>query len=191
MISPDETIRLLSDYGLWIMAPVAVVEGPIVTVLAAWLASLGHLSLPAVIATAILADLAGDLLLYTVGRCLLPVLPRRFRARVGLRRERLDRLAGHFDTRGASTLLVGKLTHSVGAAVLVSAGMARMPLWPFLGWNLVATVPKSLLFVALGWTIGGAHARIGAWLSTGSVVMVATTLAVGAAVILWRRRAMA
>lgn len=182
MFTPEDALHLITRNGLWVMAPIAVVEGPIVTVVAAWLASLGLLRLPAVIAVAIVADLLGDALLYALGRS----APQRLRARLGLRQDRLARLSQHFDRRGASTLVLGKLTHSAGAAVLVAAGMARMPFGAFLWWNLVATLPKSLAFVALGWSLGGAHARIGEWISTGSLLLLAGLLAVGA--VLWRRR---
>ena len=41
MIGPETLAALIARHGLAIVAPVALVEGPIVTVIAAWLASRG------------------------------------------------------------------------------------------------------------------------------------------------------
>ena len=57
-------------------------------------------------------------------------------------------------------MLLGKVTHSLGALVLVAAGAARMNIWVFLGWNLIATVPKSLLLIWLGLWLGDMSAQV-------------------------------
>lgn len=187
MFTPDAATQLISTYGLWILAPAAVLEGPIVTVVAAWLAQIGLLDLRAVLIMVVVADLIGDVLLYALGRGLLPALPDRLRARLGLGQARLERLATHFSNHGASSLILGKLTHTAGAVVLVAAGMARMRFVPFLLWNTAATLPKSLVFAALGWSLGDAHARIEDWIANASLLLVLAIVPVGL-VWLWRRR---
>jgi len=92
-----------------------------------------------------------------------------------------DAVAAHFDEKGGRTLLLGKMTHSAGAAVLVAAGLARMPALRF-GWiNLVATVPKSLLFVTIGYGFGSAYARIDNWISRASLVLLGLIVLAGVA----------
>lgn len=178
MISPETVTALVGQYGLWVLAPAAVAEGPIVTVIAGWLARIGLLDLRAVFVLVVLADLAGDVVFYGLGRWV-PLMPQRLRLRLGLNETRLDALAGHFHCRGGRSLVFGKLTHSAGALVLVAAGMARMPLGRFVFWNLAATLPKSALFLALGWGLGDAHALIGDWLATGSLVALGLIAALG------------
>lgn len=171
MFGLEAVTALIAKHGLVIVAPIAVLEGPIITVIAAWLASRGLFDLWSVALVVILADLVGDFVLYALGRWGLHRLPSRWLDRFGLHRPRLAALADHFEIKGGRTLLLGKVTHSAGAAVLVAAGLARMPMVRF-GWvNLLATVPKSLLFVALGYGFGSAYARIDNWISRISLVL--------------------
>ena len=171
MFGLEAVIGLMAKHGLAVIAPIAVLEGPIVTVIAAWLASQNLFSLWSVTLVVVVADLVGDLGLYALGRWGLHRLPARWRDRLGLNRARLIGLTRHFRHKGGRTLVIGKLTHSAGAAVLVAAGMARMPLWRFVRVNLLATIPKSLFFVALGYSFGSAYARIDGWIARGSLVV--------------------
>lgn len=171
MLGLETVAALIAKDGLAILAPIAVLEGPIVTVIAAWLASRGLLDVWSVSVVVILADLVGDTIFYALGRWALHRLPVRWRYRLGLSRTRLAQVAGHFRTHGARTLVVGKLTHSAGAAVLVAAGLARMPMLRFVWVNLLATIPKSLFFVALGYAFGSAYSQIDDWIARISLLL--------------------
>ncbi|GGG71270.1 membrane protein [Salipiger pallidus] len=171
MVGLETVTALIAKDGLAILAPIAMLEGPIVTVIAAWLANRGLLDVWSVTVVVILADLVGDALFYCLGRWGLHRLPLRWRYRLGLNRARLGQLAGHFHEKGGRTLVFGKLTHSAGAAVLVAAGLAKMPLWRFTWVNLLATVPKSLFFVVIGYAFGAAYSRIDDWIARASLLV--------------------
>ncbi|MCB1358799.1 MAG: VTT domain-containing protein [Maritimibacter sp.] len=187
MIGLEAVTALVAKHGLAVVAPFAVLEGPVVTVIAAWLASLGLFPVWALALVVIAADLAGDLLFYGLGRWGRDYLPERYLDRVGLGAARLAALSGHFDTKGGRTLLFGKFTHSVGFAVLAAAGAGRMKLGQFLWFNLIGTVPKSLFFVALGYGFGTAYARIDNWISRVSLVLLVLILAGGVSWFLFRK----
>lgn len=170
MITLDQAVHLLQSHGLWLLAPIAILEGPIISVIAGYLAHLGAFSLGAAYVTVVLADLVGDVLLYLFGRSGLRWLSPRWRARLGLTEERLAGLAEHFATRGGRTLVVGKLTHTLGAFALIAAGMAHMRFLPFLWYNFLATLPKSLFFLMLGYALGAAYKRVDAYIFWFSLV---------------------
>ena len=69
---------LVQAHGLWLLAPVTVLEGPIVTVIAAYMASLGLLNLYAVYVICVLGDLVGDAGIYALGRWGPKTLPGRW-----------------------------------------------------------------------------------------------------------------
>lgn len=186
MVTLDAVIQLIQTHGLVLLAPLSVLEGPIVTVIAGYLASLGLLPAGGALAVVILGDLVGDALLYLAGRKGIKRMPQRWRDRLGLNAARIEALSDHFGARGGRTLVIGKLTHSAGAAILVAAGAARMPVAAFLGWNLVATLPKSAAFLALGYGFGAAYAQIDAWIVRVSFVLLVLLVAAGA--FWWRRR---
>ena len=173
--------QLVQAHGLWLLAPVTVLEGPIVTVIAAYMASLGLMNVYAVYVICVLGDLVGDLMLYLFGRFGPRALPGRWQLRMGLRRERRRNLRAHFETVGGRTLIIGKLTHSAGAAVLVAAGAGKMPVWQFLWWNLLGTLPKTLLFVVVGYVFGYAYQTIDNYIfrvSMGLLVLCAVAAAI-------------
>jgi len=176
MISPDAALDLMQSYGLWLLAPVAILEGPIVTVIAGYMAHLGVFNPVAAFVIVVLADLVGDSLLYGFGRRGIGWLSPRWRSRLGLTDSRLTHMAEHFRVQGGRTLVIAKLTHSLGVVALIAAGVSRMRFGPFLWYNLVATLPKSLFFLIIGYSLGYAYNRVNAyifWLSLVPVVIFA------------------
>jgi membrane protein DedA with SNARE-associated domain len=187
VIPYDTLIDWLTQYGLWIVAFAATAEGPIVTVLSAFLAREGVFPLVPLAIILVAGDILGDLGFYLLGRRGIGRVPMRWRRRFGLGPGRTEALVEHFARRGGRLLVLGKLTHSVGAAVLVAAGVARMRLVPFLAWNLVASLPKTGALMALGWVAGDAYAQIDMWLGRGAWVMLGL-IALAVAIWLFRRR---
>lgn len=180
-----DLIALIRDHGITLLTPLAVVEGPVVFVIAGYLVSLKLLALRTVILCLVLADVAGDLAVYALGRFGRRAIPFGALSRVGLTRLRLARMVRGFRARGTRLLVIGKLTHAAGFAVLLAAGMVRMNVARFLAISLLTTLPKVVVLVALGHVFGTA------WLSTpdmpGAVWGAAVLVAVAAAMI-WRGR---
>ena len=160
---------LVASYGYWALFAIAVVEGPIITVIAGFLASRGVLDIALVFTVAVLADLAGDLLLYAIGRS--------GRAPVGflrpgpLDRYRIAALRQRFRAQPGRALLFGKLTHGAGFLFLIAAGAEQIPPLQFLWYNLLGTLPKTAAFLALGYIAGAAYPLIGTylWLASATV----------------------
>lgn len=177
MTDPTQILTLVSSHGLIVLTVLAILEGPIITVIAAWLASTGVLSLPGVFVCVVLGDLIGDTALYLAGRFAPGFLPPRWTRRMGLHPRRVAPLLRNFRDNGPRLLAIGKLTHAAGFAVLIAAGVARVPFGRFLAVNLMATVPKSMVFIALGYLAGSAFAAIGQWLFVASVVVIAVIAA--------------
>lgn len=186
MTTSAELAAVIAEYGIAILAPLAVVEGPIVTIVAAYMASLKLLDLGNVILCVIIADVVGDCILYAMGRGLLDWLPLSIRRKFGVSRRRMAQMIRTFRDNGVRLLVIGKLTHAVGFAVLFAAGAARMPFLTFVLANLLATIPKSLILVAIGYMFGSAHAVMAEWFSVGSVIVLG--LMAATLLVLWYRR---
>jgi len=185
-----EIQQYLAIYGYSALLPLAIIEGPAVTVFAAFLAAQGVFDVVGVYAIVVLGDLVGDVLHYAIGRWAAarwaanrraadraasewgaaerqatgrwPTQPQstrasRWMARV---RQRVEVLAPRIRTRAGAMLLFGKLTHSAGFAVLLAAGAAHVELPRFLAFNLLGTLPKSLVLVLLGYWFGKLYASL-------------------------------
>lgn len=187
MTTGVEIAGVITDHGIAILAPLAVIEGPIVTVIAAYMASLNLLDLVDVILCVIIADVVGDCILYAMGRGMFDWLPLALRRRVGVSRRRMAQFVRTFRDHGVRVLVIGKLTHAAGFAVLIAAGAARMPFMTFVLVNLLATIPKSLALVALGYLFGSAHALIADWFPFATAAILAV-MAVILATLWYRKR---
>lgn len=163
---------LIRDYGMLIIAPLAVLEGPVISVISGYLAKAGLVSLQLVFVVLLVGDLAGDVLLYVIGRKGRAGLALPWLTRFGVTRRGLANVIRAFRKNDARILVLGKLTHSAGFAVLLAAGMARMPFPRFMALNLLATLPKVMLCMALGWWFGEISDRVGNWLLGGSLMAV-------------------
>ena len=179
-------LQLIQSHGLWLLVPFAIVEGPIVTVIAAYLARLGYMDVWGVYVVCAVSDLIGDAMYYGIGRLGPAFLPERWMARLGLNEARQLSLTDHFAQKGGRTLLFGKWTHSTGLPIMLASGMARMNFAAYLGYNIIGTVPKTAVFVALGYFIGHAYASIDTYIARVSLALLAAAL--GVLLWLWYRR---
>lgn len=171
---------------LWLFV-IAIFEGPLVTVAAGWLARLGDVNMVHAFAALVAADLVGDLGLYLLGRYSLDRIPDRLRRWLRVTDDNVERLVRHFNHRGGRTLVIGKLTHSLGFAVLVAAGVGRMKPGAFLWYNLLGTVPKTLVLLTIGYVLGHAFGAIEFWLWRVTVVVLVLLLAAGLGWLVLRR----
>ncbi|SLN48309.1 SNARE associated Golgi protein [Aquimixticola soesokkakensis] len=146
--------NLVQTYGLSLLFPLSVLEGPIVTVLAGFLARQELLPLGWAFGVLVAGDLTGDALHYALGRSGLRILPERWQRRCHATPDQIAPMVAHFAQKGGRTLFVAKITHSLGFAALVAAGAARMPFGSFLFFNLLGTLPKTAALLALGYVFG-------------------------------------
>lgn len=153
----ESIIWLLEQYGYVLLFIVAMFEGPIITVLGAFLASQLYFNVFFVYAVVVAADITGDVLYYSIGR-LASQNPRWYRV-LGIDPQEFSELRAQFRNHLGKTLITGKFTQT-GFIVLPAAGASRMPLIPFIGFNLLASLPKSLAFVLAGFFFGSAFLAI-------------------------------
>jgi membrane protein DedA with SNARE-associated domain len=150
----------ISRHGYFALFAVMMLEGPLASVAGAFLAAAGLLRIEIVFALALLGDLAGDALLYAIGRYSRMAGCCWHWQGISRLRPRLQHLKLRFHTHPGRILIAGKLTHAAGFLVLLAAGAARLPFLPFLGFNLLATLPKASFFLLLGYFAGAAYRRI-------------------------------
>jgi len=167
--------KWLLDYRYLILFPLTVIEGPIVTVTAGLMTSLGLMNFYIVYAIVIAGDLAGDGLYYSIGRWGRRPLER-WGKFIGINNEKIRFIEGHFKDHGGKTLIAAKLSHAVGGIVLISAGIARIPFRKFIFFNFWATLPKSLVLLLIGYYFGNTYLKFQkvvdfAWLGTFAIVI--------------------
>ena len=144
---------LLIEHGGALILPLAVIEGPIVSVVTGFLSARGYFDWYWALCLLVCGDVIGDLIYYSVGRgsgTRLARVFRRFLPSGGVPRE----LQNGLTRNSAKMLLIGKWTHSIGFLVLICSGMLRLPLRRFFLVNTLASLPKSAVLLGLGYFVG-------------------------------------
>jgi undecaprenyl-diphosphatase len=128
--------------------------GETALVTAAALAALGHLSIYAVVATAVSAAIIGDNGGYWIGRKGGIALVRRFGRVIHLNESHLARAHAFFERHGPKTVFIGRFIALLRTWAAVLAGAAHMPYGIFMLYNALGGVCWSVIFSALGYVFG-------------------------------------
>lgn len=170
--SPEQVFSLLEQYRYLLLLPLATVEGPIVTVIAGFLASLGILNIFAVYFVSLAGDIIGDSFYYSVGRFGINGTVLKIVRFLGLSVKRVERVEEHFKRHAGRTIFFGKLAYGLETMTLMSAGLARVPYLRFVMFALCPSIPKSLLFVLIGYYFGSAYVVINRYLDNAGIAVV-------------------
>jgi membrane protein DedA with SNARE-associated domain len=171
-LSSDQIISWLLHFKYLALFPLAVIEGPIITIITGLFASLGYLNFFLAYIIIVAGDLTGDTLHYLAGRFGGRSFIDRWGKYIGADKEQVKKLEGQFAKRGDQLLFIGKMLHGLGGAFLVAAGIIKMPFNKFLFSNMLATLVKSMLLLIIGFYFGQAFRLIDSYLEKIALISV-------------------
>ncbi len=191
--SLDFIVNAVSDMGYFGIFVLMTIESSfipfpseVVIIPAGYLVRQGQMNMPAVFAAAVGGSLCGAYinyyLAYTLGRKFIIKYGRYFL----LPEDKFLQVERVFLKHGSFTTLVGRLIFGIRQWISLPAGLARMPLVPFLLYTGLGAFIWVAVLVALGYVLGtGEESKqaaklVGYWLLGVVVVM-------GAAYIWWQR----
>lgn len=165
----QSVLSLIDQYGYLMLLFLAIIEGPIICVLAGFLiAQDTTMSIPLVYAILLIGDVSGDLFWYIVGY---------YGARhpwayrwMSVNEARVEKFKERYRKNLGMTIMVAKYTQT-GIIAMPAAGAARMPLGLFVLYNLLSSLPKTALLMMAGYFFGFALQGISLGLRIGSVLL--------------------
>lgn len=107
-----------------------------------------------VYAVAVAGDIGGDILYYAIGHFGGHTLVHKYGHKIGLTETRLKKIKHVFHLHPFKIFAFGKITHSFGMYILIAAGILKTPFTPFVTFNFLATLPKVLVLVLVGYYFG-------------------------------------
>lgn len=179
--------KLILNYGYFGLFPLMILEGPILTFIAGYLASLGLLHESLVIVTAIAANLAGDFGLYAIGRHGVHPFIKRFGRFVRVDLKTVEKFSSIFHRHAVKTLVFGKISGVFSYPILLSAGATRYPLKRFSFICPAVEIPKSAFIALLGFFFGAAYKNFDKYLSISVAGFVVIALLIAGYIYLTRR----
>lgn len=173
MFFPLEQItELLIQYKYFILFPIIVIEGPIISVVAGFLIALNYLSFYGAFIVVVFGDLVGDVLDYSIGRWGGRKIIDKWGRYIGINSEQVKKVEGHFERNAGKTLLLGKALHGIGGVFLYAAGAAKVPILKFIWFNFLGTVPKSFILILIGFYFGHAISTVKSYLELISAISI-------------------
>lgn len=156
---------MLELYGYIALFPLAVLEGPIITVIAGFLVSLGVMNPFIVYGIIVLGDVLGDGFWYLVGRHGGNwQLVKRIEDWFGVHEDGVEAARKNFLSHRYKMMMASKLAWGLGSAGLVAAGRVGVPYLTFATTCLVVTMTQAAFFLGLGYFFGEAYEQIAVYL---------------------------
>ena len=146
--------HFLQTYGYWGMLPIMIIEGPVATIIAAMLASLGAFNWVIVLGLSMLGDVLGDVLLYGAGYKWGMGFVRGFGRYMGITEKMVLRMERYFERHGGKTIFAVKSTTGLCWATFAAAGIVKMDFKKFLTYSVLGGVVWSGFLVAMGYFYG-------------------------------------
>ncbi|MUG72148.1 hypothetical protein GNP93_15860 [Paenibacillus validus] len=147
-------IEGLGVWGILLGLALEVIPSEIVLAYGGFLVSRGQVSLVGAIVFGTIGCMLQQLILYGLGRYGgRPVLDK-FGKYLHLKKKHLDIAENWFNRYGPGMVFLARFVPVLRQAISIPAGMARMPVWKFLFFTLLGTIPWAILFVYLGQALG-------------------------------------
>lgn len=146
--------EFLRSYGYWLMLPLMIIEGPVVTIIAAMLASLGAFNVFAVLFLSMLGDMIGDILLYGAGYKWGMGFVKGFGSKMGITEKVVLKMENYFKKHGGKTIFAVKSTTGLCWATFVAAGIVKMDFKKFVRYSFLGGIVWSGLLVSMGYFYG-------------------------------------
>lgn len=150
----QQLLQFLSTYGYWVIFPLMVIEGPGVTMLAAFLAATGIFSVPVVFILSLMGDVVGDVILYGIGYKWGMGFVRHIGKYIGITEKLVTTMKGYFDRHGGKTVFAVKSTTGLCWATFTAAGIVKMDFWKFVTYSILGGIIWSGTLVAVGYFYG-------------------------------------
>ncbi len=160
----EHLILLLETYKYFILLPLAILEGPILAVIAGFLTTLGVLNLFIVFFIVTLGDVIGDTLMYVLGRFGGKPIIKKIGPFFGVTDQKLEEAKVYFTDRHTKAVVLSKLVYGIGTVGLITAGLLKMPYRRFMTTCLFISIGQTLLMLALGIIFGHAYVLLSKYL---------------------------
>jgi len=161
----EQLLPLIDAYGYLILFPLAIIEGPIVTIIGGFFVTLGIMDPLLVFAIVIAGDVIGDSAYYGLGRWSGTAILARAGGFLGITEEKLEKAKSYFNLHGNKMITFSKLIHGIGTAGLVAAGSLAVPYRRYITICFLVTLAQSSLLLAIGILFGHAYVQIERYLN--------------------------
>lgn len=164
---------LILTYKYWIILPLAIVEGPIITIIASFLASFGLLNVFAVYPLVLSGDIIGDIIHYFVGRVGGNRIIKKYGHYFKVTEDNIHEVKiNYFNSKNSlwKIITLSKVTHAPSSLIMLVSGILKIDFKQFLLITTVNNIFKVLAFVLIGFFFGKSYLVIENYISNSWII---------------------
>lgn len=154
-----QIIQFFIKYKYQAILPVAIAEGPIITIISGFLVSRGRLSLVPVLLIVYFGDIISDSIFFFLGHASRRVVD--YLKFLHITEKRLERMENQFQTAPWKTMILGKVSYGLGTVFMIASGASHMPWRNFLKYIFSLNFIRSSILLAIGFYFGRAALHLG------------------------------
>ncbi len=167
-------VNLIGTLGYFGVAiGTAFFPSEIIMPLAGVAVSHGKMTLWGIIAAAIIGDVSGALIIYSIAYIGGRPLMEKYGRYILIDHDKLEQADSWFEKYGPEAVLISKLLPIMGRVISVPAGIAKMSLKKFIVYTFIGTVPFAVTLGYLGVQLGIKWPVIKEYLDTWDIIIVA------------------
>ncbi len=154
-----QIIQFFAKYKYEAIFPVAVAEGPIITVICGFLTSRGSLDILPALMVVFSGDAISDFLFYIMGRGGRHVI--QYLKFIHISDEKIQELENRFKLSPWRTMIIAKISYGLGSVFMVASGASKMSWKRFLEYTLSLDFIRSYILFSIGFYFGRIALRVG------------------------------
>lgn len=158
--SDQNTLNVIKTIGYPLMFILMIAEGPLITILAAFWASLGFFNVYAVLLLSMAGDIVGDVILYYIGYIGGSRALKKWEKLLKVKSTTVTKIEKLFTSHGKKTIFAVKSTTGLCWITFIAAGAVKMKLKDFLLASLFGGIVWSSFLVISGYFFGYAFESI-------------------------------
>jgi membrane protein DedA with SNARE-associated domain len=184
----QEIIYAISLWGYPIMLVLMILEGPIVTIIAAFMASLGYFNVFFVLGLSVAGDVIGDIILYYIGyfggQKILPKVERFLK----ISQPTVERLKQKFQENSGRIIFYVKSTTGLSYITFITAGTLKIRISKFITFSILGGLVWSSFLVIMGYFFGYAADKISVYIKYAGAMTISAAVIFFIGLTLYKRK---
>ncbi len=170
-LADPQVLFYIKTFGYPTLFLIMIIEGPIITVIGAFLASLGFFNIGIIFFLSLLGDIVGDIILYALGYFGGAQLLSRAEKWLRINLVTMDKLRHFFTLHGQKTIFYVKSTTGLCWITFILAGTLKMNFQKFLRASFLGGIVWSGFLVLSGFFFGYAFEKINDYLKYAGIII--------------------
>jgi membrane-associated protein len=161
----DHILYLLVHYKYWLLFPLAIVEGPILGIIAGFLCSRALLNPFITLSVIVSGDVIGDSAAFALGSIGVPKFVRKIIEWLGVSQRQIEKAKFFLNKHPNSVIPLSKITLGIGVLGIYFIGRSGFSYVRFLRIAIVTSFFQFIFYLCLGWLFGEAYNQINHYLN--------------------------